>query len=473
MNNKIIGREKEIKILQKCLAINESQLIIVYGRRRVGKTFLINNFFENSFDFKVSGAYDLPKEAQIKNFVAEINLSFKKNYDTPSNWSDVFFLLRKELESLPQERKSVVFIDEMPWLDTPSSDFLPAFEYFWNNWGSSRENLICIVCGSATQWIVDNISENKGGLFNRQSCRLYLEPFSLNETEKFLVSRGFVWSRYDIAECYMIMGGIPYYLNYLDNSLTLNQNIDALFFKRRGLLWDEFSHLYATLFKNSPQYIKVVEALSKKRMGMTRDEIAKESGLQPNGELTKLLENLENSSFIHVYCYFGNKKKNRLYQLSDYYTLFYYKFLKNNTGTDENFWTNSLDNPSVRAWKGLSFELLCRDHINQIKRKLGIEGVLTETSVWYQKGSEGEKGAQIDLVIDRRDRIINLLEIKFSEHEFDIDKKTSESLINKRECFRRNTKTKKALHLTLVTIYGCKGNRNIIQSEVTLDSLFG
>ena len=159
----------------------------------------------------------------------------------------------------------------MPWLDTPSSGFLPAFEYFWNNWGSSRENLICIVCGSATQWIVDNISENKGGLFNRQSCRLYLEPFSLNETEKFLVSRGFVWSRYDIAECYMIMGGIPYYLNYLDNSLTLNQNIDALFFKRRGLLWNEFSHLYATLFKNSPQYIKVVEALSKKRMGMTRD----------------------------------------------------------------------------------------------------------------------------------------------------------------------------------------------------------
>ena len=414
----------------------------------------------------------MPKDVQIKNFISEINVSFRKSYDVPSSWSDAFFVLRRELETLPKDKKSVVFIDEMPWLDTPGAGFLPAFEYFWNNWGSSRDNLICIVCGSATQWIVDNISKNKGGLFNRQSCRLYLEPFSLKETEEFLVSRGFVWSRYDIAECYMTMGGIPYYLNYLDSSLTLGQNIDALFFKKRGFLWDEFSHLYSTLFKNSALYVKVVEALSKKRMGMTREEISKETAVPQNGDLTRVLENLESSSFIHVYRYYGNKKKGSVYQLSDYYTLFYFKFLKDAAGDDENFWSNSLDNPSVRAWKGLSFELICRDHIREIKRKLGIEGVLTETSVWYQKGTEEEKGAQIDLVIDRRDRIINLLEMKFSENEFDIDTKTSESLIRKRECFRDATKTKKALHLTLVTTWGCKGNRNLIQSEVTLGDLF-
>ncbi|MCI7607458.1 MAG: hypothetical protein MSS69_11980 [Spirochaetales bacterium] len=472
MNNKIIGREKEIKILQKCLSSSESQLIIVYGRRRVGKTFLVNNFFDYSFDFKVSGSYGLSMDAQINNFISEINLSFRKNYSVPTNWFDAFFILRKELETLPTDKKSVVFIDEMPWFDTPHSDFLPAFEYFWNNWGAGRDNLVCVVCGSATQWIVENISLNKGGLFNRQSCRLYLEPFTLNETEKYLVNKGFVWSRYDIAECYMIMGGIPYYLNFLDNSLTLSQNIDALFFKRREFLWDEFSHLYSTLFKNSPIYIKVVEALSKKRMGMTREEISKETGLPQNGVLTNVLDNLEYSSFIHIYQYFGKKTKDKIYQLSDYYTLFYFKFLKNNADLDENFWSNSLDNPSIRAWKGLSFELLCRDHISEIKKKLGIEGVLTETSVWFKKGTEEEKGAQIDLVLDRRDRIINLLEMKFSELEFEIDKKTSEDLINKRECFRSATKTKKALHITLVTTYGCKGNRNMIQSEVTLDDLF-
>ena len=390
MTEKIVGRQKEIEQLQKCMDANQAQLIIVYGRRRVGKTFLINNFFNGRFDFKVAGSYAQTKEVQLKNFITELNLQSKQKLKVPENWTDAFFCLREYLDTLPKTEKHVIFFDEMPWFDTPRSDFLPAFEYFWNNWGSAQDNLVCLVCGSATAWLVDNIARNKGGLYNRQSCKLYLEPFTLNETEQYLKVNGFEWSRYQIVENYMIMGGIPYYLSLLDNSISLEANIDNMFFKKRALLWDEFEHLYATLFNNSEQYLKVVEALSSKKIGLTRKEIS---------QITKL---------------------------------------------------------------------------PQIKKKLGIFGILTEVSSWFTKSTEEADGAQMDMLIDRRDKVINICEMKFAVNEYEIDKDYEKKLINKIECFRKETGSKKALHLTMVTTYGVKQNSHSgrIQSEVTMDDLF-
>ena len=474
MCEKIIGRQREIAQIQKCVDSNQAQLVIVYGRRRVGKTFLINNFFNGRFDFKIAGSYAQTKEVQLKNFIAELNLQSGQKLKAPENWSDAFFLLRDYLERLPKNEKNVIFFDEIPWLDTPKSDFLPSFEYFWNNWGSAQDNLICVVCGSATAWLVENIAKNKGGLYNRQTCRLYLEPFTLNETEQYLKENGFEWSRYQIAENYMIMGGIPYYLSLLDNELSFAANIDNMFFRKRALLWDEFDHLYSTLFNNSERYLKVVEALSSKKIGLTRKEISQIAKIPPNGALSKILENLVNSEFVRLYQFFGNKKQDALYQLSDYYTLFYYKFLKNNYGKDENFWSNSIGNPSVKAWEGFTFEQVCKDHIQQIKKKLGIAGILTEVSSWFAKGDEESDGAQIDMLIDRRDKVINVCEMKFSAGEFEIDKDYEKKLVNKIERFRKDTATKKALRLTMATTYGVKKNVHSgkVQDEVKLDDLF-
>lgn len=474
MNSKIIGRQKEIEQLQKCMNANQAQLIVVYGRRRVGKTFLINNFFDGRFDFKVAGSYDQPKGVQLKNFISELNLHSKLNFKVPNNWTDAFFALREYLETLPNNEKHVVFIDEIPWLDTPRSGFLSAFEYFWNNWGSAQDNLVCIVCGSATAWLVENIAKNKGGLYNRQTCRLYLEQFTLMETEQYLKANGFEWSRYQIVENYMIMGGIPYYLNMLDNTISLEANIDNMFFRKRALLWDEFELLYQTLFNNSEKYLKVVEALSSKRKGLTRKEISQITKLPSNGDLTTILENLVNSEFVLSYHFFGNKKQDMLYQLSDHFTLFYYKFLKNNTGRDERFWSNSIDNPAVKAWEGFSFEQVCKDHVRQIKKKLGISGVLAEVSSWFSKSTEEHDGAQIDMLIDRRDNVINICEMKFSNNEYEIDKDYERRLIDKIECFRKETGSRKALHLTMITTYGVKKNIHSgrVQSEVTIDDLF-
>ena len=472
----LIGRTEECKRLNRCMKEDSAQLVIVYGRRRVGKTYLINEFFDYSFAFKLTGAFNQSRAAQLENFALEIKRKTKKECDIPGNWTQAFELLREYLERLPKSNKQVVFLDELPWFDTHKSGFMPAFEWFWNDWASTQRNLVFVVCGSAASWMVDKISNNKGGLFRRQTCRLYLEPFTLSETEKFLDSKGIHWSRYEIAECYMIMGGIPYYLNLLDADLPLTQNIDNLFFKKNGELWDEFDHLYDTLFSNSENYIKVVGVLSRKRSGYTRNEIASSVKMPANGKFTKILNNLVASGFVRVTSFYGNKKKESVYQLSDYYTNFYFSFVREKYGKDQHYWSKAIDNPSRRAWSGLVFEQVCRDHTEQIKAKLGISGVLTGEYAWSSKGDEdlGIPGAQVDMVIDRRDRVIDLCEMKYSVRSYVIDKSYDEDLRNKIESFREGTGTNKSIQLVMVTTYGVKENKysGIVGNQVLLDDLF-
>ncbi len=470
----LVGRENEIKRLDRAMAEKEAQLIIVYGRRRVGKTFLINEYFNDSFAFRFTGSEKQTNKEQLKNFAYELCSAAKSEYGPFKDWTEAFFGLRAYLESGDPKEKQVVFFDELPWMDKQRSGFMSAFEWFWNSWGAARKNLVFVVCGSATSWMVEKLDENKGGLFNRQTCRLYIDPFDLRTTEIYLRSRGINWSRYDIVQCYMIMGGIPFYLRLLDNGLTFNENIDSIFFRKGAELWNEFQHLFKTLFSNSDQYIKIVETLSKKKKGLKREEIIKETGLPANGVLTKMLSDLEKSGFIRINDMFGYKKKEKIYQLSDYYTIFYYRFIKDNYGKDSRFWENTIDNPAKRVWAGLSFEQVCMDHIEQIKKKLGISGVMTEIFSWDKKGDNDKEGAQIDLLIDRRDRVINLCEIKFSTGQYEIDKDYDMVLKRKLEVFRESTGTKKTLLITMITTYGIKKNMysNYVGKEVLMDDLF-
>ena len=473
---KMIGRIEEWERLEECLESDSAQLIIVYGRRRVGKTFLINEFFNNSFAFKLTGAYGEKKEAQLRNFSSALKRKLHRKYETPKDWQQAFDDLRDYLEGQPDDKKQVVFFDEMPWLDTQKSGFMSAFEWFWNDWASTQSNLICIVCGSATSWMDEKIANNKGGLFNRQTCKIYLKPFKLHEVKEYLEYKRIEWSLYDIAECYMIMGGIPYYLSLLSNKLSLAQNIDKLFFSDGGELWDEFDHLYKTLFSNSANYIKVVEALSSKKGGLTRTEIIKKTGLVTNGDLSRILNDLELSGFVRVSGFYKKKKKDALYQLCDYYTEFYFRYIRNHYGKDEHYWCNAIDNPSRTAWEGLTFEQLCMDHIAQIKKKLGISGVLSEQSSWFVSGDEenGVTGAQIDLLIDRRDHTVSVCEMKFSRGEFEIKKDYDLNLRNKMETFRAATNCKKSIQLVMVTTYGVRKNKysGLVQNQITLDDLF-
>ena len=472
--NTLFGREYEKKKLARCLEMEQAQLIIVYGRRRVGKTYLIHQFFNGRFDFKLTGIYNQPRMVQLENFSYELNRQSGRTDPVPKDWLQAFQMLRGYLSTLPADEKCVVFLDEMPWMDTSRSDLLAAFEWFWNGWGSMQNNLVVIVCGSVTSWLAENIEENKGGLFSRLSCKLYLQPFTLLETEQFLKARGIEWSRYDIAECYMIMGGIPYYLSMLDPEMSYTQNIDNLFFRKRAELWDEFDHLYHTLFKNSEQYIAVAEALSRKRGGLTREELVKDTNIPGNGHLTKVLRNLENSGFVRKVSLYGKGRQSVRYQLCDYYSRFYFRFVKPKTGRDEHFWSHALDLPARRAWAGLTFEQVCMDHLPQIRQRLGIAGVLADVYTWSDPGNGESPGAQIDIVIDRRDRVINLCEVKYSINLFEIDRKYDLILRNKMDVFRRVTGTGKALQMTMITTYGLKKSKynSLVGREIVLDDLF-
>lgn len=471
MKQIIVGRKKELATLNRLYTSTQSEFIAVYGRRRVGKTFLIRQFFKNKFVFQLSGLANATTKEQLINFNLTIKRESKQNLPIAKTWLEAFEQLITLIESSSNERK-VIFLDELPWIDTPRSQFIQALEHFWNGWASARNDIMLIVCGSATSWMIDKIINNHGGLHNRITYKMRLDPFNLSETQEFFLSKDMEFTQYQIAECYMAMGGIPYYLNLMQKEFSIAQNIDLLFFNENALLKTEFNNLYAALFKNSEDYIKVVETLSKKNKGLTRNEIITATKLCTNGGLSNILKNLENCGFIRSYTSFGKKERNKLYQLTDFFTLFYFKFIKANKFNDDNIWVNTINTPQHNSWAGYSFEMLCLNHIKQIKTALGISGVQTSASSWIDTTTEN--GAQIDLIIDRKDQIINLCEMKFSTDEYEITKHYDTILRQKKSIFMSKTKTRKAIHTTMVTTFGLKQNiyRNSIQSEVTLADLF-
>ncbi len=470
---KVIGREYETKMLLRAYDSTSSQLVIISGRRRVGKTYLVNNLFNDKFVFKLTGSFSENKEIQLNNFSIELAKRSNNDIRKYKSWGEAFHALEDYLNSINSNDKLVVFFDEMPWLDNQKSGFLSAFEYFWNSYGYAKDNLMFIVCGSSTSWISDKILKNKGGLFNRYTLQLFLKPFTLKETKEFLLSKNIFWSNYDIAQTYMIMGGIPFYLMQIDESLTLGENIDNMFFKKQGLLWNEFNNLYRTLFNNNNNYIKIVEALANKKSGLSRLEICKATNLAPNGMMTKMLSDLIDSYFITAMDSYKDRKEN-IYRLTDFYTLFYFKFIKNYYSQDEHFWANSFDDPSRKVWLGLSFELLCFLHLDEIKKALGISGVSTKVYSYYKLGDKSTKGVLIDLIIDRKDKVLELVEIKYCAGEFEIDKQYDLNLRNKITALNALTKGKKSIRLVFITTYGVKKNEysNIVNKSILIDDLF-
>lgn len=467
----IIGREKERELLNQYIDSNESEFIAIYGRRRVGKTFLIRKMFGERLAFYMTGMDNVTMQDQLLNFTLELRKFSGKDIPVPENWLYAFNSLATYLESLPNGNK-IIFMDELPWMDTPKSKFISALEHFWNSWASNRSDIKLIVCGSATSWMIDKLINNRGGLHNRLTHRMAIEPFNLQECEQYFEAKGFGYSQKEIAECYMIMGGIPFYLKQMQKGLSVAQNIDRLFFEIGCALDGEFDNLYRALFKFSGNYIRIVEALASKGKGLTRQEIIQQTKLPNNGGLTTMLKKLESCGFIRQYEPFAKQKKDILYQLTDFYSLFYFCFIQKNRYRDEHFWTNSLGSGIHRSWSGYAFEMLCLMHIAEIKKALGISGVQSLTSSWRSNSSEED--AQIDLVIDRKDQTVNLCEMKYADRTFVIDKQYDENLRNKLASFREETKTRKSLHLTFVTTYGVKPNAysGHIQKEVVLEDLF-
>ena len=470
MKEYIIGREYEKHVLGSLLTSAKSEFVAVCGRRRVGKTFLIREYFEDVMLFQTAGLASGSTRQQIKSFYEDmLEYGLQRPAEPPRDWIDIFTLLRQLIKQSDNERK-VILLDELPWMDTPRSGFISALEHFWNTWASSRRDVVLIVCGSATSWMMDKLINSHGGLHNRLTQRIFLEPFTLCETEQFLKWKGFMLSRYDIATCYMAMGGIPFYLDMLDVKLSIAQNIEQLVFRRNGPLHNEFANLYAALFRNSTDYIRVVETLGHHREGLTRSEVIRLSGLVSGSGLTTVLRNLEACGFIRQrHHYKASRADAVIYQLTDFFSLFHLHFIAPGKVSD---WMSLLGRGEYHAWAGLTFELLAWHHLPQMKKALGISGIKTEAYAW--RCDDGQKGAQIDLVIERADQTVNICEMKFASAPYAITAAYEQNLRQKLAAFQEHADRRLSLQLTLVTAFGLASgtHSSIVTNEVTLDDLF-
>lgn len=473
----IIGRKKEIEELERLYNADNAEFVAVYGRRRVGKTYLIKEVFKDRFAFWHTGLspYDHDKKFllrdQLQTFFYSLQDYGLEGEPCPKSWLEAFRLLEKLLAKKDDGSRQVVFIDELPWMDTARSRFIPAFEHFWNGWASKRDNIMLIVCGSATSWMEDNLINNKGGLYNRLNREMKLHPFTLAECEAYFRSKEMMMSRYDVAQTYMVFGGIPHYLSLFEKGYSTAQNIDKLLFDKNAKLKNEFDRLFGSLFKNADEHKKVIRLLAERRSGYTRKEILEQTGIKDGGGASDILKGLMESDFIKSYYPFGERRTEH-YRLTDHFCATYLHFLDGKDRPDSQFWQKNNVSPHLNSWRGFAFEELCFAHINQVKQKLGIGSVTTTESSWIVDSSDQKQ--QIDMLIDRADNVVNLCEIKFYAKPFVINGKYETELRERVQTLVDNVPQKKSVHLTLIAAYGLKQNEysNLVQSIVTLDDLF-
>ncbi|MBR1597691.1 MAG: ATP-binding protein [Lachnospiraceae bacterium] len=475
----MIGREKERKELDKLYQSNKAEMVAVYGRRRVGKTFLIDEVFEGKISFRHAGLSPLDEEAngllraQLDHFYNSLKIHGMESDERPANWLDAFYMLEKLLQDLDDGSRQVVFLDELPWLDTPRSGFIRAFEGFWNTWGCHRKNLMVIICGSANSWMKNELINNHGGLYGRVTHEIKLSPFTLAECEEFYKSNNIPFSRYDIVQSYMIFGGIPYYMNYMNEEISFAQNVDAVFFAKDAPLKTEFDRLFESVFKRPESIKSIVELLYTRNMGYTRKTIAEKLKISDGGHLTKDLNALISSDFVIKYTPFGLSKKEEYYKLIDPFCLFYLHFIKNQATTSKRFWQQNSSLSEVVSWRGYAFENVCFNHIEQIKAALGISGVISSESAWTKKADD-EEGLQIDLLIHRKDNVVNMCEIKFYSDDYTVSKDYYRTILRRIEMLQSKLPQKTAVYSTLITTYGLKRNEysGAFVKTITFDDLF-
>lgn len=472
-----VGREKERERLLKKLKSDRAELIAILGRRRVGKTFLVKEVYRDNLFFHFTGLYKGRLKEQLSRFAKQINESLGTGMAVaiPENWFEAFDLLRSLIEGKKSKKKKVIFLDEFPWMATNKSRFLTAFTDFWNGFAVDRKDLIIVICGSSASWMINKIYKSKGGLHNRVTEKISLAPFKLKEVELFLRKKNIQISKIDIVNLYMVMGGVPFYLEQMEKGESIVQALNRICFEEDGLLQKEYDELFSSLFDNSKKHEKIVEVLSTHPRGLNREDLLKKTKLKSGGGFSAILDELEQSGFISNHTIYGKKKKDKIFKLKDFYTLFYLKYIKKNKSQTTNAWENISLSASWRSWSGLAFENVCFAHIPEIKTALKISGILSDTGTWNAVGTSEMKGSQVDLLFDRSDGIINICEIKFSKTEFIITSDYAKKLREKLLSFQYFTKTKKAIFPTMITTYGLVENKHsneFIQNEITMAAFF-
>ena len=470
----IIGRKAEIKRLTAAVDSPRSEFIALYGRRRVGKTFLINQVFRNQFIFKMTGVIEGTLKDQFTAFADAMSDYGYDIPEMPKDWMSAFIMLKNALKQKANSgERCIIFIDELPAMDAEGANVASAVGYFWNNWASQFDNIVFIICGSATSWMITNVIDSKGGLHDRITVEMPIHPFTLKEVESYLESQRFIWNRQIILQAYMIFGGIPYYLSLLDREESLVQNVDRMFFSQDMQMRREFRRLFNTLYKNPDRYIDVIKALSKSREGLTRGELAKELKCANNGHLGKQLEDLVFCDLIrkNVVREKNIKRKDSIYQVCDFFSLFYMAFI-DKAEVELQYWAHHINTPEINSWMGLTYERVCMAHIPQIKHALHIDTISTLSYSWRSKMTT--PAAQIDIIIERADKVVNICEVKYSQDEYNLNKEEYDKICKRKNAFIQETGLRHTPWITMITTEGVAQGKysEMIQSQVRLDELF-
>ncbi len=469
----LLGRGTEQQKLRQFLQNKGAELVVVVGRRRVGKTFLVKKVYEKEIVFHVTGIQDVTKRIQLQNFTGALNTFFSKSNDlsSPANWFEAFQQL-KVLVGKGGKKKRVLFFDEFPWMAAGSNEFIKAFDHFWNTWAVDQ-HFVVVICGSSATWMISNVINHKGGLHNRITQKIHLHPFTLLQTEQYFSANGINWPRESIVQFYMALGGIPYYLKDVQQGETVVQAITRICFGREAILYNEFDNLYKALFANYQKHIEIIKALAQKWKGLTRQEIIAATPIQTGGGLSFILQELEDSHFIQSYTPFGKKQRETLYRLTDEYSLFYLHFIAPNKNQPD-YWLKKFNTQEVKIWSGFAFESLCIKHIEGIKQALGISGIYTRQASFVKQKDNISSGCQIDLLIDRADNAINICEMKYYSGLYTLTEAELANLQQKRNVFQTTTKTKKQLFITLITAQGLYNNAfaQLVDKQLNMNALF-
>ena len=472
------GRETETNLMLDLLKSDKSELLGVTGRRRVGKTYLIDKVYEKQMVFNMTGIQNGTTENQLQHFADKLSIySGERMIITPPDWQQAFLILKQYLNKSRTKKKRVLFFDELPWLATPKSNFLEMLAHFWNDYLVKKNSFVLVICGSSTSWIANKVYNSKGGLHNRVTQKINLKPFTLGETKKYLHSKGIKLTLNAISELYMAVGGIPFYLNAIKKGDSPTTAIERMCFKKDGLLREEYNNLFQALYENASDHEAIVKALAKSRQGLSRNELIAKSKVSAGGPFARSMHDLILSGFVEEQLPYGKKKRGVIYRLTDPYCIFYNRFITANKKTTKGLWQQLSAKQSYKIWRGYAFENLCLYHLDKIKAALGISGVYTETSSFRQSSAEhtDKKGFQIDILIDRADNAINICECKYHEAEFTINHRYATQLRQRKAAFREGTKTKKLLFTTMVTNYPLIENaqmKDVVDAKVLLKDLF-
>ncbi len=470
---KLIGREEEQAIFKNAMYSTKSEMIAVIGRRRIGKTFLIRKYFEKDIVFEFTGVY----KGTIADHKSIFSKAYLRHFNKPvsdlKNWFDIFDHIETAVNKIKKKNKKVIFLDELPWMGGSNSQFIKALSYFWNSWVSKREDIVLVLSGSSTSWMIKKIFNDKGGLYNRTTQRIYLKPFTLKETEQFLKYKKCHFAKPTIADIYMVLGGIPYYLELIESNDSVAQIVDKLFFRKSASLKSEFAELFNSQFEKADIYQLIASLLAKHHYGLKRNQLLKLIKVDSGGNFTKALDDLEKAGFITAYIPFGNISKEKTYKLTDLFVLFYLKYVDSKGKINQ--WKKIVNTPIWKVWSGFAFENVCMNHIEQIEKALRIDGINTSVSSWSHVGNDEMQGAQIDLLIERADKIINLCEIKYYNDKFIVTKEMMEKIKLKISSFRYFTKINDTIFPTIICPQGLQPNKysgEFSQNIVQLHHLF-